>query len=882
MNLRATFALFSVTSAAVFAQTAVPDTQRLQSGGVFLTPTTGNSAHPGFCGMFAKQAEATNGIVNNVTTALDLIENTTPAAAPTRSQLARELVPVADLVNQNSSGDTHTPDVRMAWTTNCSTYGGDLSGERYAYRLRGNLNITSAGTKTFYINSDDGYSLRIGGVTIAEYNANRGVAGDSRRASFTQPGVYPIELIYWEQGGNSVMELFMADAQVCFNAAGGSSATCNATFTDRTNAGVLTAAQAAAAGLTIMGSTQVGIPTWEPAADNCSNRVGTANTLCVPTGTAACGNGVIDATSSGAEQCDDGNSVTTDGCNACAITTGYACNGTPSVCAPAPVVVTAPAAAALVNTTTPVINGTGLVGATVTVTEGAVTLCTATVNASGNWTCTSAALAQGAHTVSVTQSDGTRTSSPVTRPFTVDSLAPAVPVVATPASGSTTNVGAVVFSGTAEAGSTVRVFVDGSATAACTTTAGVGGAWSCTASPVIADGAHTVRASATDAANNTSALSIAQGFTVDTTPPGAPTLTSPTNGSTLATATPTVSGTAENNSSVTVFVDGAPYCTTTASAMGAFSCAGTTPVSQGAHAFTARATDAVGNTGALSNTLNVTVDTVAPPLPVLTAPANGSSLATLSPTFSGTSTENGTTVRVFVDGNTTTPVCTATVTAGTWSCSATLTAGAHTAQVRGVDAAGNTSALSAANAFTLDVTAPAAPVISSPTTGSATNVTTPLISGTAEAGSTVAVFDGATQVCTAVATGGTWSCNTSTLAPGSHTLTARATDAAGNVSPVSNTVTLTVDTTPPAAPVVTAPAQNAFTNDTTPTFSGTGEAGATVSVVIGGVTVCTATVAVGGAWSCDASVLTPGAKSATVTQRDPAGNVSPATTRNFT
>ncbi len=52
-------------------------------------------------------------------------------------------------------------------------------------------------------------------------------------------------------------------------------------------------------------------------------------TLAVHGQPSTCGDGVLDA----GEACDDGNSTNTDGCtNECAIQTGYACRGTPSVC----------------------------------------------------------------------------------------------------------------------------------------------------------------------------------------------------------------------------------------------------------------------------------------------------------------------------------------------------------------------------------------------------------------------------------------------------------------------------------------------------------------------------------------------------------------------
>ena len=61
-----------------------------------------------------------------------------------------------------------------------------------------------------------------------------------------------------------------------------------------------------------------------------------------------------------------------------------------------------------------------------------------------------------------------------------------------------------------------------------------------------------------------------------------------------------------------------------------------------------------------------------------------------------------------------------------------------------------------------------------------------MLTGTAEANSTVTVFDGATLLGTATADStGAWSYTTSPLQNGPHAFTATATDAAGNTSPVS-------------------------------------------------------------------------------------------------
>ncbi|WP_200958355.1 Ig-like domain-containing protein, partial [Massilia sp. Root335] len=65
-----------------------------------------------------------------------------------------------------------------------------------------------------------------------------------------------------------------------------------------------------------------------------------------------------------------------------------------------------------------------------------------------------------------------------------------------------------------------------------------------------------------------------------------------------------------------------------------------------------------------------------------------------------------------------------------------------------------------------------------------TNATTPVFTGTAEAGATVTLYDtdGTTVLGSTVATGGNWSITASTLSAGAHTITAKVMDAAGNAS----------------------------------------------------------------------------------------------------
>ncbi|WP_304504116.1 Ig-like domain-containing protein [Corallococcus sp. EGB] len=549
-----------------------------------------------------------------------------------------------------------------------------------------------------------------------------------------------------------------------------------------------------------------------------------------------------------------------------------------SIPPPAPVI-TAPTANQAVATQTPALSGTAEANSTVTVREGATVLCTTTANASGAWSCTSASLAQGAHTVTATATDAAGNVSPASTavPFTVDTVPPAAPVIASPTPNQRVGTPTPVLSGTAEANSTVTVR-EGT-TVLCTATANASGAWSCTSSS-LAEGSHTITATARDAAGNTGPASTAVPFTVDTVPPAAPAVTAPTANQLIATKTPTLSGTAEANSTVTVREGTTVLCTTTANASGAWSCISST-LAEGPHTITATATDAAGNTSPPSTAVPFTVDSIAPVAPVIASPTANQTVATQTPVLSGTAEANSTvTVR---EG--TTVLCTTTANAsGAWSCtSPQLPEGPHSISATARDAAGNTGPASTVVPFTVDTIAPVAPVIASPTPNQLIATKTPTLSGTAEANSTVTVREGTTVLCTTTANStGAWSCTSSTLTDGSHTITATARDAAGNTSPPSTAVPFTVDTAPPAIPVVSAPTPGQQVATATPVITGTAEAGSTVTVREGTTVLCVATADASGAWSCTASALTDGTHTLSVTATDAAGNTSPPRTVSFT
>lgn len=77
-----------------------------------------------------------------------------------------------------------------------------------------------------------------------------------------------------------------------------------------------------------------------------------------------------------------------------------------------------------------------------------------------------------------------------------------------------------------------------------------------------------------------------------------------------------------------------------------------------------------------------------------------------------------------------------------------------------------------------------------------TDDTTPTIRGTGSNGDIITLYNGSTVIGTATVAGGVWSITPNpALTNGSYTLTAIATDAAGNASDASNSVSFTVNST---------------------------------------------------------------------------------------
>ena len=538
----------------------------------------------------------------------------------------------------------------------------------------------------------------------------------------------------------------------------------------------------------------------------------------------------------------------------------------------APPTPTAPTTSSLTSAT-PVLSGTSEANAKIKIYDQTTLLQTVTANASGVWTWTvTPALAQGSHSLKVTATDGANNISafsPITTVTVPDTTPPATPVA--PTASSLTSA-TPVLSGTTEANATVTIYVD--TTLLKTVTASATGAWTWTVSPALAQGSHSVKVSATDSANNTSAVSPVTTITVsDTTPPATP--AAPT-ASSLTSANPVLSGTTEANATVKIFDGTTLRKTVTASPSGAWSWTVTPSLAVGTHAITVTATDGASNVSAVSPATTITVapvvvaDTTPPTKP--SAPTVNSSTSP-TPVVSG-STEVGATISLLDNGLLIKTIAVNGSGSWSWTVSPAFALGSHALTVIATDGAGNASAVSAATTVTVrDTTPPATPV--APAVNSPTD-DTPTLTGTTEANATVTIFDGATPLHTVTASSvGTWNWTVApALAQGVHLLSVTATDVASNISGRSAATTITVpDITPPAKPAL--PAIRSV-DSALPTLTGTTEANATILIHDGDTVIGTVTASGTGAWSWTPSEpLSEGLHSLTMVAQDTANNTSP-------
>jgi len=386
-----------------------------------------------------------------------------------------------------------------------------------------------------------------------------------------------------------------------------------------------------------------------------------------------------------------------------------------------------------------------------------------------------------------------------------DTTAPSVSI-AQPIAGASLNTANVTVTGTASDNvnvTSVEIFLDNvsKGNAVLTPTNATSVSWSMTLA-LLAQGAHSVMATAKDNASNTHSASV--NFVVDTSPPS---IRAPLP---ITVQANTAGGAFSTHPSIIAFLAGAltldaidPSPTVTNNAPALFPLGITT--------VTFTSTDDAGNSASDSSTVTV-VDTILPSV-TITQPLNGAKLNTTGITVSGTvSDATVTSVEILVDnisqGN-------AALNNTAWTKALTLAQGSHTITAKAKDGANNTSSTSIS--VIMDATAPTVS-ITSPANNANLNTSNVGITGTAaDANGIASVHVSIDNGLFTLASGTTsWSFS-ATFANGTHTITAKATDMAGNTNKANVTITVRTLT----GITITSPVNGAKLNSTNVTITGT-------------------------------------------------------------
>ena len=337
------------------------------------------------------------------------------------------------------------------------------------------------------------------------------------------------------------------------------------------------------------------------------------------------------------------------------------------------------------------------------------------------------------------------------------------------------------------------------------------------------------------------------------------------------------------------------------------------PLPEGEHEAVVVITDPAGNASEPSDPIDFIVDTQPPAKPTIDTVyddagqqtgniANGGITDDSTPDFTGTA-EKGSLVFIIVNGKTVDSV-TADASTGiwTWTPALGMANGHYDVTVVAQDKAGLRSEPS--DAFSFDLLAggiPTAPAITdviddvdahvgTVQNGGITNDARPTITGTAQDGTTVYLYDGTNPdpIGSAVVTAGRWTIDfDSDLPQGEHRFRAVAEDRTGNRSPETGEWVIIVDSVDPLAPTdielwddFGTPgliANDGTTDDNTPTYRGKGEANGTAIIDLGNGTTVRVPVDEKGNWSyTPAPALADGDYTWKVSIEDKAGNVGPA------
>lgn len=341
----------------------------------------------------------------------------------------------------------------------------------------------------------------------------------------------------------------------------------------------------------------------------------------------------------------------------------------------------------------------------------------------------------------------------------------------------------------------------------------------------------------------------------DTEPPVVA-ITSPLTGATIGADNVDVTGTVDDPTATVVATvnDGADIPVDAAD--GSFDLNVPLP-QEGANTIKVTATDPSDNVGAAMVT--VTRDTTAPTA-TIEVPADGTITNQANQTVTGTVSEEGATVGVDLGG----PPDAATVVGTGFSADVVLAEGANTIGATATDAVGNTGPADSVE-VTLDTVAPIV-AIEIPAEGAEIQGSTITVEGTVE--EAVALAGVVVNGKAATVNGNAWTVSGILLQVGANTITAIATDQAGNTDQESVAVTRIAGDDDPPIVEITSPNPGTVLAELSVDVTGTVD-DPTSAVTVNGIPV----PLVGGAFSVDDVPLLAGPNTVTAVATDTDGNI---------
>ncbi|WIG98271.1 Ig-like domain-containing protein [Myxococcus sp. SDU36] len=388
-------------------------------------------------------------------------------------------------------------------------------------------------------------------------------------------------------------------------------------------------------------------------------------------------------------------------------------------------------------------------------------------------------LSEGAHTLRVWAREGAREDpSPEIFDWTIDQTGPVAPVVTSPsANGAYVNIRRPTIAGQAPESGTIIIRINGDIVG---TLAGVVSTvgWTFTRPVDMADGTYELAVSLTDEVGNAGAQTF-RTFTLDATKPETQLTVMPPT----LTNQPRAVFQFESNEEGSTF-----ECSLNGGTFAACTGANSHEVTVGdaTHTFVVRAKDRAGNVADVQGSHTWRVDSLAPVTNIVEFPAADTNVP--QAVFRFESDEAPVTFQCSIDG----AAFDNCPSAYTWD---GVPEGEHRIEVRAHDEAGNVDATPAVHVWRLDMTPPAAPVVSSPAPDAVVGSLTPTFQGTAEPGTEVLLFiDGLDFGSVRVEPSGQWRLTlTRAISEGDHTVSARTQDAAGNIGERSGESAFKVD-----------------------------------------------------------------------------------------